>query len=89
MARKVQLLSSEGEVQAIVDRDTARGLHSTGGWQWWNSGRALRQIPACRESTRSAPALHAEDAEALAGARPMTPRRRERLRGWGLVETSH
>jgi hypothetical protein len=35
-------------------------------------------------SPRSSPALGVGDAEALAGVRPMSTRRRERLAGWNL-----
>jgi hypothetical protein len=82
MPRKVKVLDASGSVDVVVERDVARDMYAGGGWQWWDAGRALRPVPAQRESERSAPALGLKDAEALAGATPMSSRRRERLIGW-------
>ncbi len=64
----------------FIDEAEARRLIEAGEAHGFNRGRSIRLNP----SRPSRAALTAADAEALAGARHLSERRRERLAGHGL-----
>jgi hypothetical protein len=83
--KKIKILDAGGEPECIVDRDAAVALVDRGGYQFWNKGTSIRPIPTRRASDASRASLGENDTRALAGLDEMSPRRRERLAGWGLV----
>lgn len=78
----VEVLNGDGVSEMVwVDQHTAVQMVAGGEYRWWDKKQKIRAIPR-RESQPSQAALGRTDAEALAGLRHLSERRRGRIEEW-------
>jgi hypothetical protein len=92
---QIEVLNHDGTSDGTaVDLSLAAIMVDRGDFRWYRHKRAIRRLrpdlkptPPDDEKRRpnSPSALTVQDAEALAGVRPMTAYRRYRLKEWGIV----
>ena len=83
MAKFLKVFDCNGVKRGELTREQVRERFRPDQIEYVDGQSAVRIIGS--SSYRSIASLTAEDAKALAGATDMTPRVRERLKGWGII----